>query len=72
MLRADSRLKPPGTVQLRVPIQCPDNSVILATPLDVGNDKSGSNVAVVVWLKRCFGDLVIFDCCFVMMEPLQL
>ena len=50
-----------------------------------GNDKSGSDVAVgclaealalmlqlVVWLKHCFGVLVIFDCCFVMMEPLQL
>ena len=40
-----------------------------------GNDKSGSDVAVgclAVWLKHCFGVLVIFDCCFVMMEPLQL
>ena len=40
--------------------------------LDVwGNNKSSSDVAV-VWLKHCFGVLVIFDCCFVMMEPLQL
>ena len=27
---------------------------------------------LVVWLKYCFGVLVIFDCCFVMTEPLQL
>ena len=27
---------------------------------------------LVVWLNHCFGVLVIFDCCFVMMEPLQL
>ena len=27
---------------------------------------------LVVWLKHCFGVLVIFDCYFVMMEPLQL
>ena len=34
-----------------------------------GNDKSGSNVAV-----GCLAEavLVIFDCCFVTMEPLQL
>ena len=38
-----------------------------------GNDKSGSDLQLVVaWLKHCFGVLLIFDCCFVMMEPLQL
>ena len=38
--------------------------------LDVwGGDKLGSDVAVGLALKHCFGVLVIFDCCFVMMEP---
>ena len=37
-----------------------------------GNDKSGSDLQLFVWLKHCFGVLLIFDCCFVMMEPLQL
>ena len=35
-----------------------------------GNDKSALMLQLVVWLKHCFGVLVIFDCCFVMMEPL--
>ena len=34
-----------------------------------GGDESGSDrLRLVVWLKHCFGVLVIFDCCFVMME----
>ena len=40
--------------------------------LDVwGNYKSGSDVAVgcLADRKHCFGVLVIFDCCLVMMEP---
>ena len=31
--------------------------------------KSGSDVAVGCLAEHCFGVLVIFDCCFVMMEP---
>ena len=40
-----------------------------------GNDKSGSDVAVGCYpaprLKHCFGVLVIFDCCFVMIVTEQ-
>ena len=39
-----------------------------------GNDSASPALMLqlVVWLKHCFGVLLIFDCCFVMMEPLQL